>query len=343
MGNAVNQAKNTTKNSTNNKSIGQIASEMQGGILRYPYEAMTESTDYLQIDIIEYRPIGHGKGQEYISRPGSRNNTLNNRVGWRSIGGLGSRALRNTGTILLQIPSQIQDTNSVSYGSANLNGLSAAGAKAFQDIAKGNYGTAEGKEKVKGDVDQTLKSVGADVGGLDGMKDIITKSLASQAVNAFGGNLTANQLLARAEGSIINPNMELLFNGPTLRNFRFSFKMTPRNGEEAEQIKLIIRSLKTNMAPKTTSSTSNKGNFFIKTPNVFELRYRSGNRDHPFLHKFKQCFLTDVSVNYTADGVYATYEDATPIAMQMDLSFKELEPIYDSDYDSVTGIEGVGY
>ena len=97
------------------------------------------------------------------------------------------------------------------------------------------------------------------------------------------------------------------------------------------------------MAPRTSSSTSNKGNFFLKTPNVFELRYRSGNQDHPFLHKFKQCFLTNVSVNYTADGVYATYEDATPVAMQLDLAFKELEPIYDSDYDSSTGQGGVGY
>ena len=110
------------KNVSSNKSVSQITSEMQGGILRYPYEAMTESTDYLQIDIIEYKPIGKSASGEFITRPGGRNNTLDNRVGWRSIGGLGTRALRNTGTILLQIPSQIQDTNSVAYGSASLNG-----------------------------------------------------------------------------------------------------------------------------------------------------------------------------------------------------------------------------
>ncbi len=336
----------TKKRNISNKSATQIASQMQGGILRYPYESMTESTDYLQIDIIEYKPIAKsagGKMSEYISRPGSRNNTLNNRVGWTSIGRLSSRVLRNTGTILLQIPSQIQDGNSVNVGSSNLNGLAAAGAGAFQDIAKGLDGTAEGTAKVGEDLGKRFKGAAADAGGTDGIKDALNKVLASKAVNAMGGNLTPSQLLARSSGEIINPNMELLFNGPTLRNFRFSFKMTPRNSDEAEQIKLIIRTFKTNMAPRTSSSTSNKGNFFLKTPNVFELRYRSGNQDHPFLHKFKQCFLTDVSVNYTADGVYATYEDATPVAMQMDLSFKELEPIYDSDYDSSTGQGGVGY
>ena len=162
------------------------------------------------------------------------------------------------------------------------------------------------------------------------------------AVSALGGNVTINQLLAREDGQIFNPNMELLFNGPTLRNFRFSFKMTPRSKNEAEQCKLIIRTFKMNMAPKVVSGP----NLFLNTPNVFELRYKTGFRNHPFLHKFKQCFLTDVSVNYTGEGVYATYEDREPISMIMDLTFKELEPIYDIDYFDENGFDSdntVGY
>ena len=38
------------------------------------------------------------------------------------------------------------------------------------------------------------------------------------------------------------------------------------------------------------------------------------------LNKFKQCFLTDISVNYTAEGVYATYEGREPVSMIMDLT-----------------------
>ena len=29
---------------------------------------------------------------------------------------------------------------------------------------------------------------------------------------------------------------------------------------------------------------------------------------------------------------YATYDDGTPVSMIMDLSFKEIEPVYDIDY-----------
>ena len=331
---------------------------LQGGgsgsnILRYPYEALSSATDYLQIDVLEYVPVSKNSqntngANSLVSSPGSRRNSLNNRVGYRSIGGLTNRVLKDGGTILLQIPSQVQDGNSASYGDSRMNGLVAAAAQGATDIMSSiKLDDLGGSiQEVGAKLAETKNTALQGAGGVEGIKDITTKFLTSKAVGALGGNVSVNQLLARQSGEIFNPNMELLFNGPTLRSFRFSFKMTPRSSAEAEQVKLIIRSFKRNMAPKTAESagkSGSRGNFFLKSPNIFELRYRSGNQDHPFLHKFKQCFLTDVSVNYTGEGVYATYEDATPVSMILDLSFKELEPVYDVDYDSEQGQGGVGY
>ena len=322
-------------------------------ILRYPYEALSSATDYLQIDILEYVPVAKNSqntngANSLVSSPGSRRNSLNNRVGYRSIGGLTNRVLKDGGTILLQIPSQVQDGNSASYGDSRMNGLVAAAAQGATDIMSGiKLDDLGGSiQEVGAKLAETKNTALQGAGGVEGIQDITTKFLTSKAVGALGGNVSVNQLLARQSGEIFNPNMELLFNGPTLRSFRFSFKMTPRSSAEAEQVKLIIRSFKRNMAPKTAAAANksgSRGNFFLKSPNIFELRYRSGNQDHPFLHKFKQCFLTDVSVNYTGEGVYATYEDATPVSMILDLSFKELEPVYDVDYDSEQGQGGVGY
>ena len=137
--------------------------------------------------------------------------------------------------------------------------------------------------------------------------------------------------------------MELLFNNVTLRNFRFQFKLTPRNEKESEQVKLIIRAFKRNMAAQAQGGLVGSGNFFLKTPNVFKLRYRTGRNNHPFLNKFKQCFLTDMQTTYTGEGVYSTYDDGTPVSMILDLSFKEIQPIYDIDYDDNPGTEAVGY
>ena len=326
----------------------------RGGVLRYPLEAMTDSTDYLQIDIVEYSAIGEqNKARSgvdtLVSLPGNRRNSINRT---RLPKGVSNKSLVNKGTVLLQIPANIQDGNSVNTGDSKMNSIVGAALGASTSLMKdvgdalgtkapdGSNRLAEAGKAATNVIQGAIGDSGANTGNI---RSLITKKLAASAVNALGGNVTMNQLLARQDGTIFNPNMELLFNGPTLRNFRFSFKMTPRGKKEAEQIKLIMRTFKMNMAPKVTSGGPN---LFLKTPSVFELRYKSGRRDHPFLHKFKQCFLTDISINYTGEGVYATYENKEPISMIMDLTFKELEPIYDIDYFDKYGFDAdntVGY
>ena len=329
------------------KRLARYGKRRQGGVLRYPAELLTEHTDYLQIDIERYAEIGNS----YISDTGGSSryvigNASQNRAGRTRK--LSRRPLINAGTILLPIPAQLQDTNNVVYGESRMNGLAAAGVEAVaesmqtagnQIAARQNVDLTEQAEKFK----NTLRTgLGGDA-AMNTAADVLTKKLAAEAVNIFGANVTVNQLLARGSGEILNPNMELLFSDVTIRNFRFSFKLTPRNPREAEQVKLIIRAFKRNMAPQAQGGVSGSGNFFLRAPNVFKLRYRSGANDHPFLNKFKQCFLTDMQTTYTGDGVYSTYDDGTPVSMQLDLSFKEIQPIYDIDYDTRPGDGAVGY
>ena len=348
---------NKNNSSTNLKDIkrkrlAKYGRKKQGGVLRYPSELLTEHADYLQIDIERYEAIG----STYVNRSGGNDryvagNIVTNRAGKTTSARLSRKPLINAGTILLPIPAQLQDSNNVVYGDSKLNGLAALGVSKVEEAMQCVGKKLAGQE---GDFDLTVfsddiqKGLQAGLGGdrstsLNTAADLITKKLAAEAVNIFGANVTPNQLLARGNGEILNPNMELLFSDVTIRNFRFSFKLTPRNKKEAEQVKLIIRAFKRNMAPQAQGGVSNGSQFFLRSPNIFKLRYRSGNKDHPFLHKFKQCFLTDMQTTYTADGVYSTYEDGTPVSMQMDLSFKELQPIYDIDYDTRPGDKAVGY
>ena len=330
------------------KRLARYGKRRQGGVLRYPAELLTEHTDYLQIDIERYAEIGNsyisdtGGSSRYVIGSASQNRAGRTRK-------LSRKPLINAGTILLPIPAQLQDTNNVVYGDSKMNGLAAAGVSAVAGLMSDVGGQVAAGEKI--DVSDRVEEFKGKMRGLGSSTseqmttaaDIVTKKLAAEAVNIFGANVTVNQLLARGTGEILNPNMELLFSDVTIRNFRFSFKLTPRNAKEAEQVKLIIRAFKRNMAPQAQGGVSGSGNFFLRAPNVFKLRYRSGNRDHPFLNKFKQCFLTDMQTTYTGDGVYSTYDDGTPVSMQLDLSFKELQPIYDIDYDAKPGSGAVGY
>ena len=300
-------------------------------ILRYPYEAITDFTDYLELRIVNYER-GSLLGQDRRFDPGNAvsikpNSTLQVK-----------RPLKQNGVIFLPIPSNVQDGNSVDFSDSSLDGLTASIATTVvnsfdatgSDISNMGQIAANAAKELTGTI-------------LSGESlNFFNRMIAAEAANIpFGGNLTPNQLLARQSGQILNPNMELLFNGVKLRSFKFSFKMTPRDQKEARTIRSIIHTLKRNMAP------SGVGNLTLQTPNIFELTYRRGLAPHPYLNKFKQCALTDLAVNYTGENVYATYDDGSPVSYVVDLGFKELEPIYQEDYyeesDTVTESTPQGY
>ena len=304
--------------------------------LRYPYEALTEKTDYLQIEAKSYTAVGPGlvgrRPREDVSLP-----TLSGTVNVPTKNNSNTRPVINEGSVFLPIPSNIQDGNTVGYGDDSLNGIVATAVEGVTSAM--TVKNAQEFFSNKGGIANLLNLAKS-----DDVKGAVLRSLAAQSVNIFNGNVTPDSILARQEGQIFNPNMELLFNGVTLRAFKFQFKMTPRDENEASEVRNIIRFFKYNMSPQT-----GKNSYFLKTPNVFQLTYKKGNGRHPFLHQFKLCALESMSVNYTGENVYATYGDGTPVSMIMDLSFKELEPIYADDYaiqdnpESAPNVDGVGY
>jgi len=195
-------------------------------VYRYPYTLITDSTDYLQIDIVEYVPVLSNTGN-FAGRPGTRR--VNN----------GTKRLE---TILLPIPSNIQDGNATKFGDSSLNSI--AGAALGGIVNTMEAGATLNLGKVGQKFTEGLADTANAGGGLAGAQGFVTRSLASKAIGILGANVTADQILARQQGEILNPNLELLFNGPTLRSFRFQFKMTPRNSDEGKEIiiqRVVIR------------------------------------------------------------------------------------------------------
>ena len=113
---------------------GQAAAKSQrrGGVLRYPLEALTGTTDYLQINIIEYK-----RQPNQLTRPaGFAANTLNSAVGGTSSGSLARKSVINDGSILLQVPSNVQDGNAVNFGDSSMNTLVGAAAGVVGNVMK---------------------------------------------------------------------------------------------------------------------------------------------------------------------------------------------------------------
>ena len=291
------------------------------GSYRYPKKRIDESDDYLQIHVIDYVPPG-------INLSGSTD--ILQRTSTQA---LESQSLKNPlYQILLPMPQGISDSNLVKWGEDTINPLEAAGVGAATDTMKGKPPIETLKNLLN-----TGKSV---LTGGNG-QDLALSYMSAKAVGTLGGNVTAEGVLARTSGQVLNPNMELLFQGVQLRSFNFTFNLAPREENEADQIKQIIRTFKQSMAAKTSGGTG--AGLFISSPEVFQLTYKSGNKKHPFLHSFKPCALVSMGVDYTGSGVYATYEDSTPVHMKLSLSFQELNPIYFEDYNKIPLTDGVGY
>ena len=315
----------------------------------------------MQIDIRQYESVAASTGGSLVSRGESirRNDPFNEnaasgtpfvsltdgRIDSLQEAKKKSKIKSGQGSIILPIPSNIQDSNSVSFSSGNLDGVT---AQVFGEIQKnidlaGTAFTGDASTFKQEALGILAKSVGGSIVSVlrnEAFQSALQADLQAQAANMImGGSLTRDAVFARTRGEILNQNVELLFNGVTIRSFKFSFKLTPRGPKEAQQVGLIINTFKKNMSAKIPQN-----NDFLGTPNVFELTYKKGPNAHPFLHTFKQCVLTDMSVNYTGEGTYATYAGTlgAPVSMILELGFKELEPIYNLDYDD-TQLPGVGY
>ena len=241
--------------------------------------------------------------------------------------------------ISLPIPQEVNDSNAITWGDDSLNIFQLAGLS----IASGAINLLSGNTKTtfQDAIGEVSKLALQGISEVDSRtQEAVVQAITGKAINAVGGNLNINSVIGRSTGLALNNNLELLFNGVTLRTFPFNVTFTPRSQKESQIVLEIIRSLKSAMAAKK-NATQGQGGIFLRAPDVFTLRYLHNGKDHPFLNRIKDCALTGLSVNYTGAGTYASYFDGSPVAINMSMTFKELNPVYHEDYSNAIG--GVGY
>lgn len=261
-------------------------------------------------DMIRFQALEYSTGN-YRGLTGSGTPKLNSPVG---------SPVAGAPQVFLPIQSAITDQNSVGWEPDTLNPIELYAANASLELMQA--GGTENITKIAGE------KFGQVLERLRSNQPQVRTYLAGQAIGV-------NNLLSRLNGQVLNPNLELLFQGPQLRPFSFTFKLSARNKSESDTIRQIINYFKKYMAPRAAA-----GDLFLRAPYVFEIKYLYKNGDHPGLNKFKTCALTNCSVDYTPLGSYMTYENGTMVAYTMSLQFQEIEPIYSSDYsESSSSIE----
>ena len=281
------------------------------------------------------------------------------------------------GSVTLPMPQSFEEKRGVQFGEDTMNTLAAGVTQKVLGDAGGYMGAAlvgAGANAVAQTIAGKLSkgATGFSFGGLggtarslvagkaafdilgSGMAGTVDKPNASGAallgstvsslmLKAAGMNVAAETILARGAGIIPNPNMELLFRSPELRNFGFAYKLTARGREEAKMIRRIIRYFKEGMSPRKEPGGNN---YFLKTPNVFKIEFKTSNQQNQSMPKFKTCALRGFTTDYSPDKMWAAYHDGHPVSVTIVMEFGELEPIYQNDfYDKRYGIaeDGIGF
>lgn len=292
-------------------NIPYLLKQVNFGDLSYPNGIGKNGQDCIKFEIIQYQGRTYDSNKIQLS---DRFATLNKES--------------SRGSILLGIQPRISDNNSVDWSLDKMGAVEMIAQNTLAQLAMDN-------------ADEGIKTIENALGVLSD-KGLASSVLAKIAATAIGSQ---NNLFTRITGAIVNPNVELLFQGPSLRDFPFTFSLIPRDEDEATKVKKIIRAFKQASAVQLSTSQ-----LFLKSPSVFKITYLTPSPTgtnlitHPSLNRIKICALKSVSVDYTPAGTYMTYGDDTHTmtAYTVQLSFTELEPIYDKDYENLD-LGAIGY
>ena len=245
---------------------------------------------------------------------------------------------KKLGQVRLPMPNKLSDSNQVSWGSDVMNNLSAM--MTATTMANPRFtGTAAliGSILGAGDIaalGAILSKSGINLDGLSGAnKAQVSAALGSKILSKAGIEIAPETILARGFGVIPDSNMELLFNAPTLREFQFSWRMSPRSRKEAKEIRRIIRFFKQGMAAKKLTGQAGDASVFLGTPNIFKLQYKTvGGKIIEGVNRIKPCAIVGTNVDYSPEGNWSAYDEGQPSSMILSIQAKELEPIFDTDY-----------
>jgi len=327
--------------------------------LRWPSDALDQSTDYVFFQFGKYLP------------PFSRDAAdLRNKIGVEdgSIDPDGSsnvkkELLKNTTTsatyemysssaynlstqgrmdIMLPIPQDLSNEIQQQWQGKQ---FTATGRAATAALAAGNWSYASNVVK-----------------NISGSSTALANALQTSVLNAIpgvGGSLSFNDVSGSTKGIVINPNAELLYDSPEMRELGMIFKMVPRNASEAATIRRICSAFRKaslpswgavgdvsmfkddKFSPKKKEAPTvdiSKESNWIRVPNLCKFTFMHGSVPHPYIYQFKPCAIQTVEVNYTPDGTFATYEDGAPVAVELRLNFMETKLIFANEVNIDPGV-----
>ena len=319
-----------------------ITKRIEGGsdIFAYPLDIDLEQDHF---KITKYKYVRPNINQSKSARVKNINDEYKNVAGDSVVGS------EIDGSVILPMP-KATDANAAQWGGSDLTVTDLAALGAAEGLDKfsparlfGRTSSGLRNDQIR-EQNEIRRQRAADGQGESFAGNIISTGQANAAqsisklTGLLGANFDTDVFLARTGGRVLNPNAEMLFQGPVIRDFSFEFQMIARSKKEGEEIRRIVRFFKTGMAPKFQNIA------FLANPDVFKLEYRNSKGTLNTVNRFNPggLALTALKTDYAPNGYWAAYTDSQPVALKLAMSFTELRPIYEGD-QAQTPEDSVGY
>ena len=213
-------------------------------------------------------------------------------------------------SIILYTPPTVKFDYKASYEQAetkNLALIKEESKKLFDNIKAFTQGNFD-------NVNDMLVSLG-EAGSVLG-RQVLQASLEAAFPGAAG-------FFTKQSGKAVNPRMELAFQSVPFRSFSFDFDFAPKNKDEVIMVNKMLQLFKFHMLPDVSNEK------YLITPSEFQIAYYYRDKANMYIPKISRCVLTDMSVDYSPEGVFHTFKSddkgAMPVISKMTLSFTETE------------------
>ena len=217
-------------------------------------------------------------------------------------GVIGQRVNRNTtSSVVLPIPSNLQDTYSVNINPYELGGMGALAADALNGQSRA----------MLGDLQSYASSLSADAQAAGPNGESVGKFLSTiKSAGAFAGRNALDSLgiggiagaVDVATGTAVNPHMALRFEGVNLKSHTFNWSMSPRNENEAATLRNLITYIRSRMLPEYESDGNTAlSRGLLKYPNLVDI-YFTGI-DQSYFYYFKPAMIQNFTTDYTPNGI----------------------------------------
>ena len=190
----------------------------------------------------------------------------------------------------------------------------------FQENLSHSWNKTEGMiaSALSGAINSKVQSMQSNGKGGKGVAKVISGLDLTKATGAFADSLGIRK-------PMLNPNYWQNYTGTDPRGFGFEIEFIPQSQAEAKIVKDVIKTFKAYSSPELIM-----GSVSVLSPHYWNIII--SNAEITDMYRMDNLVLTQISIDYSADGKMALHGDGMPKYIKMNLNFTESHVTYMQNY-----------